>query len=69
MMSETVAPHSPQPWYRYGYVWLVISGPLAVVLAGLGTAWLALAYPDPQVAADHFRRGASAVARNLASRG
>lgn len=46
--------HSRQPqqppslaWWRYGYVWLVIAGPLAVVLASLVTLWLALAVPDP----------------------
>ncbi len=48
---------NPKPWWRYGYVWLVISGPLLVVLAAIATAWIALANPDPVVADDYYRRG------------
>lgn len=35
------------PWWKFGYVWLVISGPAIVVLAGLFTFWLAVSRPDP----------------------
>lgn len=35
------------PWWRHGMVWLVISGPAAVVIAGFATLWIALVYPDP----------------------
>ena len=35
------------PWYRHGMVWLVISGPAAVVVAGFATLAIAIAYPDP----------------------
>lgn len=35
------------PWWRHGMVWLVISGPAAVVIAGFATLFIALAYPDP----------------------
>lgn len=31
----------PQPWWRVGMVWLVIGGPLVVVVASLGTAVVA----------------------------
>jgi len=48
---------NPKPWWRYGYVWLVISGPLAVMLAAVPTVWLAVANPDPVVAEDYYRRG------------
>jgi hypothetical protein len=37
------------PWWRHGHVWLIISGPVAVVLAGLATAWIAWGQPDPLV--------------------
>ncbi len=47
----------PLPWWRYGHVWLVISGPAIVVVAGLVTAWIAVASPDPVVADDYYRRG------------
>ena len=46
-----------QPWWKYGYVWLVIAGPAVVVVAGLVTAWLAMRSPDPVLAQDYYRRG------------
>jgi hypothetical protein len=45
------------PWWKHGHVWLLISGPAAVVVAGLLTAWIAIATPDPVVAEDYYRRG------------
>ncbi|EYC51144.1 FixH [Hylemonella gracilis str. Niagara R] len=36
-----------KPWWKFGYVWLVLSGPLIVVVAGLHTFWLAASAPDP----------------------
>jgi uncharacterized protein len=33
------------PWWKYGYVWLIISGPLVVVIAGFITLYLALSIP------------------------
>lgn len=44
-------------WWRHGYVWLVIAGPAAVVVAGMATLWLAIRVPDPVVAEDYYRRG------------
>lgn len=45
------------PWWRHGHVWLLLAGPVAVVVAGLWTAWLALQGSDPLVATDYYRRG------------
>jgi uncharacterized protein len=45
------------PWWKYGHVWLLISGPAAVVVAALLTAWIAVARPDPVVAEDYYRQG------------
>jgi hypothetical protein len=45
------------PWWKHGHVWLLISGPAAVVVAGLLTAWIAVASPDPLVAEDYYRQG------------
>ena len=43
--------HTPtaQPWWRFGIVWLVIAGPVAVVLAGAATAWVAWQHVDPVI--------------------
>ncbi len=38
---------NPQAWWRHGYLWLVLAGPLLVVLASFVTLWLALSRPDP----------------------
>lgn len=47
----------PQPWWRYGFVWLVIAGPAAVVVAGVVTLVIAAQGADPLVAKDYYRRG------------
>jgi hypothetical protein len=38
------------PWWRVRMLWLVIGGPLAVVIASFATLGLALRYPDPVLA-------------------
>jgi uncharacterized protein len=48
---------APQAWWKYGYLWLIVLGPAAVVLAGFVTLWLAVRTPDPLVAQDYYRRG------------
>ena len=50
-------PMDTAPWWKHGHVWLLISGPAAVVVAGLLTAWVAVASPDPVVAEDYYRKG------------
>ena len=44
-------------WWRYGHVWLIISGPLLVVIAGFVTAYIAIRNPDPVIAEDYYRQG------------
>ncbi len=34
------------PWWKHGFVWLVISGPLLVVIAGFVTFYLAASHPN-----------------------
>jgi uncharacterized protein len=43
------------PWWKHGYVWLVIAGPAAVVAAGLATVWIAASSPDPLLAQGRVR--------------
>lgn len=54
--TAQTAPPS-QPWWRHGHVWLVIAGPVTVVIAGIATAVVAIRSPDPLVAEDYYRRG------------
>jgi hypothetical protein len=41
-----------RPWWKYGYVWLVIAGPAVVVVASLVSAWIAMRSPDPVLTED-----------------
>lgn len=45
-----------RPWWKYGYVWLVLAGPIAVIIAGVITVGLALQNPDP-VEENYYRKG------------
>lgn len=43
-------PAAPRPWWREGMVWLVISGPAVVVVAGITTAVIAYRGADEVLA-------------------
>jgi uncharacterized protein len=43
-------------WWQQGYVWLIISGPLIVVIASFYTLYLAISRPDPAID-DYYRKG------------
>ncbi len=51
-MKNNPAPHG-SVWWRSPYVWLLIAGPVAVILASLVTLFLALSRPDPVVSASY----------------
>ena len=44
-------------WWRYPLLWMVIGGPLAVVVASFVTFWLAWRSPDALVSEDYYREG------------
>ncbi len=45
------------PWWKYGHVWLVISGPVAVILAAFATLYFVVSRPDPVVDENYYRKG------------
>ena len=45
--SRNAQQDSPLAWWQVGMVWLVLGGPLLVVVASFATLALAIAYPDP----------------------
>ena len=47
MSNSTDSKSTIQPWWSYGHVWLVISGPLIVVVASFITFYLAANGQDP----------------------
>lgn len=48
--SRSTAGTPPMPWWRVRMVWLVLGGPLVVVLASLVTLGIAITHPDPVLA-------------------
>ena len=66
MNPGSQVPAKSPPWWKFGYVWLLISGPALVVVAGFATLWLALANPETLVADDYDRRGVE-INRQLAA--
>ena len=72
-------PHTPVfvpgpvlPWWRVGMVWLALSGPAAVVVAGVATAVIAFNGADPTLRPTAATSGAQAPAvqaRNHAATG
>ena len=56
------------PWWRYPLVWLVISGPAVVVVAGIITAWIAVRSQDPVVDENYYQKGLN-INKTLAEQG
>ena len=54
-------PNPTQPWWKFGHVWLVVSGPAIVVVASFITLYLAVTRPDPVVPYDGYRQGVQAA--------
>lgn len=45
-----------QTWYQNPFVWLIIGGPLLVIVASFITLYLAITHPDPAID-DYYRKG------------
>lgn len=45
-----------KPWWNFGYVWFIISGPLIVIIASFITLYFAVSRPDV-VIDDYYRKG------------
>jgi hypothetical protein len=54
---ENAATEAPAPWWKFGHVWLVVSGPLVVVVASFITLYLAVTRPDPVVSENYYQQG------------
>ena len=55
-MQNTSATSSA-PWWKYGHVWMVLSGPAVVVIASFFTFYLAYIGMDTLVDEDYYRKG------------
>lgn len=45
------------PWWKYGHMWLVIGGPLVVVVAAIVTTVIAVRGADPVVDSNYYQNG------------
>lgn len=50
-------PPAPTPWYRNRWFWLVAAPPVAAVIGGLLTVWIAVRHADALVVDDYARIG------------
>lgn len=68
MTSATAGTMPPKkPWYKEPWPWILMAGPLVVIIAGLATAWLAVRSSDGLVSEDYYKQGLVAgetLARN-----
>lgn len=48
------------PWYREPWPWILMAGPLIVIVAGIYTAWLAIKTSDGLVTEDYYKKGLAA---------
>jgi hypothetical protein len=51
----------PVAWWRVPEMWLVVGGPLAVVVAGIATAFIAISNPDPVLNKADYERDLQAA--------
>jgi hypothetical protein len=57
-MSNPTSSSTPAaPWWKFGHVWLVVSGPLIVVVASFLTFYLAARGMDPVVDENYYQTG------------
>lgn len=57
-MAATNALKAPGvPWYREPWPWILMAGPLAAVIGGIITAWIAIEHQDGLVAQDYYKEG------------
>ncbi|MCW5655940.1 FixH family protein [Hydrogenophaga sp.] len=61
MNTRTSVPSVSPAWWRVPQMWLVVGGPLAVVVASLVTAWIAVHNADPVLDKTEFERGRQAA--------
>ena len=50
-------PEQIKPWYREPWPWLLMAGPIAAVVGGLITAYIAVANDDPLVVDNYYKEG------------
>ena len=57
MHTSTLMNSRPEPWYRHRWPWLLMAGPVAVLIAGAITMWISFSGADALVVDDYYKQG------------
>lgn len=63
--NRTANPQTPLAWWRVPHMWLVVGGPLVVVVAGIITAVIAVSGADPVLNKEDYERDLKAATEKL----
>lgn len=55
--------HPSTPWWKVPHMWMVVGGPLLVIIAGLVTVVIAVKNPDPVLNKADYERDLAAAQR------
>ena len=53
----TLKSSDKQPWYKEPWPWILMTGPIVVIIAGIVTTWLAVVSNDGLVTDDYYKQG------------
>ena len=64
-MSAPKQPNDSQsiPWWKVPHMWMVVGGPLVVIVAAVATAVIAIRNPDPVLNKNDYERDLAASLR------
>ena len=57
MHTSTLMNSRPEPWYCHRWPWLLMAGPVAVLIAGAITMWISFSGADALVVDDYYKQG------------
>lgn len=57
MHTVTMNSEDQKPWYRHRWPWLLMVGPVAVLIAGFITMWISFTSADALVVDDYYKQG------------
>ena len=56
-MHTALMEKHPAPWYKHRWPWLLMAGPVAVLIAGIITMWISFSGADALVVDDYYKQG------------
>jgi len=56
-MHTALMEKNPDPWYKHRWPWLLMAGPVAVLIAGFITMWISFSGADALVVDDYYKQG------------